>query len=55
MTRSGSTQTSALIDETGKIWTVGNNAYGQMGNGTVQNLITPWCISKKENKYRKKI
>ncbi len=44
MTRSGSTQTSALIDETGKIWTVGNNAYGQMGNGTTESLRKPWCI-----------
>ena len=44
MTRSGSTQTSAIIDETGKIWTVGNNAYGQMGNGTTESLRKPWCI-----------
>ena len=44
MTRSGSTQTSAIIDETGKIWTVGNNAYGQMGNGTTESLTRPWCI-----------
>ena len=28
------------------VYTVGYNGYGQMGNGTVQNLITPWCISK---------
>ncbi len=44
MTRSGSTQTSAIIDETGKIWTVGNNAYGQIGNGTTESLTRPWCI-----------
>ena len=30
------------------VYTVGYNGHGQMGNEFIQNLITPWCISKKK-------
>ena len=44
MTKSTSVQTSAIIDQTGKIWTVGYNGYGQIGNGTTESLKKAWCI-----------
>jgi len=33
----------------------GYNANGEMGNGTVESLITPWCISKKKINVEKNI
>ncbi len=38
--------TGAIVDQDGKVYTVGYNANGEMGNETTQNLTTPWCISK---------
>lgn len=32
---------SLALDSTGKIWAWGNNAYGQLGNGTTANQSTP--------------
>ena len=37
------------------VYTVGLNDYGQMGNGTIESLITPWCISKKRINVEKNI
>ena len=37
------------------VYTVGLNDYGQMGNGTIESLITPWCISKLKIKVNPKI
>ncbi len=37
-----------IADQDGMVYTVGYNANGEIGNETVQNLITPWCISKKK-------
>ncbi len=45
-TKNYNNPTGAIADQDGMVYTVGYNGYGQMGNGTVQNLITPWCISK---------
>ena len=39
-------QTGAIINDEGKVWTVGYNSNGEMANETVQNLRTPWSISK---------
>ncbi|CDE14898.1 putative uncharacterized protein [Clostridium sp. CAG:470] len=39
-------QTGAIINDEGKVWTVGYNSNGEMANETVQNLRTPWLISK---------
>jgi len=33
----------------------GYNVNGEMGNGTVQNLTTPWCISKKKINLEKNL
>ena len=41
-------QTGAIADQDGMVYTVGYNGNGEMGNGTIENLITPWCISKKK-------
>ena len=48
MTKSTSVQTSAIIDQTGKIWTVGYNGYGQIGNGTTESLKKAWCIQNNQ-------
>ena len=39
------------------VWYIlsGYNAEGEIGNGTVQNLVTPWCISKKKISVEKNI
>lgn len=37
--------TSMIKDENGKIWVCGNNTYGQLGNGTNENILSPFCIS----------
>ena len=42
-TKNYNNPTGAIADQDGMVYTVGYNGYGQMGNGTVQNLITPWC------------
>ena len=42
----GKSHTVAL-DENGKVWTWGNNEYGQLGDGTTTNSGTPICISDK--------
>ena len=47
--------TGAIADQDGMVYTVGYNASGEMGNGTVENLITPWCISKKKIQVAKNI
>ena len=39
-------QTGAIVDQDGKVYTVGYNGNGEMANGTVQSLTTPWCISE---------
>ena len=41
----GLTTTGAIVDQDGKVYTCGYNVNGEMGNGTVENLLTPWCIS----------
>ncbi|HOZ55403.1 MAG TPA: SpaA isopeptide-forming pilin-related protein, partial [Clostridia bacterium] len=33
------------LDNNGKIWTCGNGNYGQIGNGILENITTPICIS----------
>ena len=38
-------QTSAISDINGMVYTVGYNEQGQIGNGTIENLTSPWCIS----------
>ena len=55
MTLSNTTQTGAIVDQDGMVYTVGLNDYGQMGNGTIESLITPWCISKLKIKVNPKI
>ena len=45
-TKNYNNPTGTIADQDGMVYTVGYNGYGQMGNGTVQNLTTPWCISK---------
>ena len=37
------------LDETGKVYTWGNNYDGQLGNGTNENINIPTCISNLEN------
>ena len=39
------------------VWYIrfGYNANGEIGNGTVQNLVTPWCISKEKINVEKNI
>ena len=54
-TKNYNNPTGAIADQDGMVYTVGYNGYGQMGNGTVQNLITPWCISKKKINIEKNI
>ena len=46
---------AAIADQDGMVYTVGYNVNGEMGNGTVQSLITPWCISKKKINAEKNI
>ncbi len=53
MTSSNDYQTGAIADQDGMVYTVGLNDYGQMGNGTIESLITPWCISKKKINVKK--
>ena len=45
------------IDEQGRVWTVGNNSYGQLGDGTIITNYDPICISDNtdENLYGIKI
>ena len=51
---SSSYQTGAIADQDGMVYTVGYNEYGEIGNETLENLITPWCISKKRINVPKK-
>ena len=39
------------------VWYIqfGYNVNGEMGNGTVQSLVTPWCISNKKINVKKNI
>ena len=41
ITSSNDYQTGAIADQDGMVYTVGLNDYGQMGNGTIESLITP--------------
>ena len=43
---SSSYQTGAIADINGMVYTVGYNEYGEVGNGTTENTITPVCISQ---------
>lgn len=43
--RYNSNETVILADSNGKVWTCGDNEYGQLGNGTFDNVDTPICIS----------
>ena len=49
--------TMIAIDNEGKVYTWGNNEYGQLGDGTFENSNRPICINDKiENElYGKKI
>ena len=38
-------QTTAILDENGKVWTCGKNDYGQLGNGTTNDSSVFSCIS----------
>ena len=38
-------QTGAVVDDKGRIWTVGYNAEGEIGNGTTETTGTPTCIT----------
>ena len=48
-------QTGAIVDQEGMVYTVGYNGTGEMGNGTVQSLATPWCISQAKLEVTPKI
>ena len=47
ITKSGIKQTfyNGFIDKDGKVYTCGDNYYGQLGNGTTEDSNTPICIS----------
>lgn len=41
--------TAIVIDENGKVWTWGDNSYGELGNGTKTASTIPVCISDDKN------
>ena len=45
MIRSGY-DVSAAIDEYGRVWTWGTGRFGELGNGSLEDVDTPTCISK---------
>ena len=45
--------TVCAIDDNGKVYTWGENVYGQLGNGTTTNSSMPICISDTENSVLK--
>ena len=45
ITISKTTNTTAFADDKGMVYTVGYNGYGEIGNNTIDNIITPVCIS----------
>ena len=45
---------AVALDEEGKVYTWGNNEYGQLGDGTTTNSSLPICLSNKENELKGK-
>ena len=43
-----------FLDNAGKLYTWGNNEYGQVGDGTTENRTIPVCISDMENDLKGK-
>ena len=55
MASTRNSNTGAIVDQDGMVYTVGLNSSGEIGNGTTENLITPWCISNKKINVSKNI
>ena len=51
---SGGLMHTVAIDKEGKVYTWGNNEYGQLGDGMITNSALPICISDKENELKGK-
>ena len=46
---------NCFIDNKGKVYTWGDNQYGQLGNGTYDDAYTPICISETQETLKEKI